>query len=75
MSLFNSNTGMIHMDLALIEPKQERAGIESTYIDDSPCKTCPRRVNCMVECEDFTKYVDPLKYARKMKKLARLQNV
>jgi len=72
MSLFDSNTGLIHMDLASIEPKQERAGIEATYIDDSPCKTCSRRTNCMVECEDFEKYVDPLKYARKMKKLGGL---
>jgi uncharacterized protein (DUF1499 family) len=66
---------MIHMDLVPFKEPQERAGIEATYIDDSPCKPCPRRVNCMVECEDFEKYVDPLKYARKMKKLGRLQNV
>ena len=75
MNLFDSNTGMIHMDLVPFKDKQERAGIEAIYVDDSPCKTCPKRVNCMVECNDFEKYVDPLKYDRKMKKLARLQNV
>jgi hypothetical protein len=83
MSLFDINTGMIHMDLVPFKEPQERAGVEAIYIDDSPCKTCPKRVNCMIECDDFEKYVDPLKYERKirkyiiqkMKKLARLQNV
>jgi len=85
VSIFDINTGLIHLDTApgTLESsfdnegkaitvkfvKQDRAGIESTYIDDSPCKKCSSRSTCQDECGDFERYVDPAKYSRKMKKL------
>jgi len=76
MSLFNSESGMIHVDyvpstMESIEKnyiKQDKVGIEAVYIDNSPCKNCEFKLTCLDECDEFEKYVDPLKFQRKINK-------
>jgi hypothetical protein len=84
MSLFNEMTGMIQVDMnpvtlegsfdeegkeIKVQLKQARAGLESEYVNDAPCVTCPVSVGCKVECELFDKYVDPEAYKRRMKRM------
>ena len=83
-SLFDINTGMIHMDLnpvtlegsfdengksiRTVKFRQNNRGPEPTYVNDAPCVSCPERSGCMTECLKFEEYVDPIAYKRKMEK-------
>jgi hypothetical protein len=84
MSLFDVTTGMIHVayepvtlegsfdeegrPLKEIKIKQAKVGREAEYVDESPCKPCPDRAGCKIECVSFKTYVrNPAKYFKMIK--------